>query len=198
MPELLLATFNPGKIREYLVLLRGIPFQITTLAEQGIREIVAESGTSYEQNARLKAVTYAKLSQITALADDSGLEVDALDGAPGIRSARYAGEAAADADKVDLVLTRLRGVPWEKRAACFKCVIVIATPEGQSNVCYGECRGVIALEARGENGFGYDPIFVVPKFGKTMAELPPEIKNKISHRALAALKAREVLRKLRV
>jgi len=198
MPELLLATFNPGKIREYLVLLRGIPFQITTLAEQGIQEAVVESGTSYEQNARLKAVTYAKLSQITALADDSGLEVDALDGAPGVRSARLAGETATDRDKADIILAELQGVPWEKRTACFKCVIVIATPEGQTNVCYGECRGVIAPQARGENGFGYDPIFLVPEFGKTMAELPPEIKNRISHRALAGLKAREVLLKLRV
>jgi len=197
MPELLLATFNPGKIREYLVLLRGIPFQITTLAEQGIQEAVVESGTSYEQNARLKAVTYAKLSQITTLADDSGLEVDALNGAPGVRSARYAGEAATDAAKVDLVLAKLKGVPWEKRTACFKCVIVIATPNGQTNVCYGECHGIIALEARGENGFGYDPIFFVPKFGKTMAELPPATKNKISHRGLAGLKARDVLLKPR-
>jgi XTP/dITP diphosphohydrolase len=197
MPELLLATFNPGKIREYLVLLSGIPYRITTLAEQGIRETVAESGASYEQNARLKAATYAKLSRITTLADDSGLEVDALGGAPGVRSARYAGEAATDADKVNLVLAKLKGVPWEKRAARFKCVIVIATAEGKTDVCYGECRGIIALEARGENGFGYDPIFFLPEFGKTMAELPPEIKNKISHRALAGLKARQLLRKLR-
>jgi XTP/dITP diphosphohydrolase len=198
MPDLLLATFNPGKIREYLVLLRGIPFRITTLADHGIQDVVAESGSSYEQNARLKAVTYAKLSRTATLADDSGLEVDALGGAPGVRSARYAGEAATDADKVDLVLAKLKGIPQEKRRARFKCVIVIATPEGRTNVCYGECRGIIALEARGENGFGYDPIFFLPEFGKTMAELPPETKNRISHRALAGLKAREVLLKLRV
>jgi XTP/dITP diphosphohydrolase len=198
MPDLLLATFNPGKIREYLVLLRGIPFRITTLADHGIQDVVAESGSSYEQNARLKAVTYAKLSRTATLADDSGLEVDALGGAPGVRSARYAGEAATDADKVDLVLAKLKGIPQKKRRARFKCVIVIATPEGRTNVCYGECRGIIALEARGENGFGYDPIFFLPEFGKTMAELPPETKNRISHRALAGLKAREVLLKLRV
>jgi len=197
MPTLLLATFNPGKVKEYLALLEGIPYQMTSLAELGIREVVTESGASYEENARLKAVTYAKLSQITTLADDSGLEVDALNGAPGVRSARYAGEAATDAAKVDLVLAKLKGVPWEKRTACFKCVIVIATPNGQTNVCYGECHGIIALEARGENGFGYDPIFFVPKFGKTMAELPPATKNKISHRGLAGLKARDVLLKPR-
>jgi XTP/dITP diphosphohydrolase len=196
MPKLLLATFNPGKAREYLVLLEGIPYQITTPTEEGLREVVAESGDNYEQNARLKAVTYAKLGQITALADDSGLEVDALNGRPGVMSARFAGEAATDADRVSVILTKLRGVPWERRTACFKCVIAIATPDGQSNICYGECRGVIALEAKGENGFGYDPIFFLAELGKTMAELPSETKNKISHRARASQKAREVLRHL--
>jgi XTP/dITP diphosphohydrolase len=198
MSKLLLATFNLGKAREYLALLEGIPYQITTLLQQGIGEIVAESGSSYEDNALLKAVTYAKLGRITALADDSGLEVDALDGRPGVKSARFAGEAATDEDKVDIILTGLQGVPWDKRTACYKCVIAIATPEGQTNVCYGECRGIIALEARGENGFGYDPVFFVPELGKTMAELPPETKNTISHRAQAGLKARELLMRLRV
>jgi XTP/dITP diphosphohydrolase len=198
MPKLLLATFNPGKVREYLALLEGIPYQITSLAEQGIREIVAETRASYEGNARLKAITYAKLGKITALADDSGLEVDVLNGGPGVRSARFAGEAATDEDKVDIIVAKLQGVPWNRRTACYKCVIVIATPQGQTNVCCGECHGIIALEARGEKGFGYDPIFFVPEFGKTMAELPPETKNRISHRALAGLKARELLLQLRV
>jgi XTP/dITP diphosphohydrolase len=193
MPKLLLATFNPGKIREYLTILQGIPYLMTTLAEEGIQEVVAESGTSYEENARLKAAAYAKLGKTVALADDSGLEVDALDGWPGVKSARFAGEAASDEDKVGIILARLQGVPWNKRTACYKCVIAIATPEGQTNLCNGECRGIIALETRGDNGFGYDPIFFVPELGKTMAELPPETKNTISHRALAGLKARELL-----
>jgi XTP/dITP diphosphohydrolase len=198
MPKLLLATSNPGKIREYHFLLDGPGYEITTLAEEGIAKVVSESGNNYEQNARLKAITYAKLSQLTALADDSGLEVAALNGEPGVRSARFAGEAATDAERVSFLLAKLNGVPRERRTACFKCVIVIATPEGQSKVCYGECRGMIALEAKGENGFGYDPIFFLPEIGKTMAELPLATKNQISHRARASQKARQVLQQLRI
>jgi XTP/dITP diphosphohydrolase len=198
MPKLLLATSNPGKIREYRSLLDGLGYQITTLAEEGITKVVTESGNNYEQNARLKAITYAKLSQLIALADDSGMEVDALDGHPGVKSARFAGKSATDAERVSLLLARLDGVHWERRTACFKCVIAIATPEGQSEVCCGECHGVIAIEAKGENGFGYDPIFFLPKIGKTMAELPLATKNKISHRARASLKARQVLQQLHI
>jgi XTP/dITP diphosphohydrolase len=198
MPKLLLATSNPGKIREYRALLDGPGYEITTLAEEGIAKVVSESGNSYEQNARLKAITYAKLSQLTALADDSGLEVDALNGEPGVKSARFAGEAATDAEKVSFLLAKLNGVPWERRTACFKCVIVIATPEGQCEICRGECRGMIALEAKGENGFGYDPIFFLPDIGKTMAELPLATKDQISHRARASQKARQVLQQLHI
>jgi len=198
MPKLLLATSNPGKIKEYRFLLDGLGYKITTLAEEGIAEVVSESGNNYEQNARLKALTYAKLSQLTALADDSGLEVDALSGDPGVKSARFAGEAATDADKVSLLLVKLDDVPWERRTACFKCVIAIASPEGQFEVCYGECHGMIVLEAKGENGFGYDPIFFLPEIGKTMAELPLEMKNQISHRARASQKARQVLQQLNI
>jgi len=194
-PKLLLATSNPGKIREYRFLLDGLGYQITTLTEEGIAKIVTESGNNYEQNARLKAITYAKLSQLIALADDSGLEVDALNGEPGIQSARFAGETATDAEKVSLLLARLNDVPWEQRTARFKCVIAIATPGGHSELCYGECQGMIAIEAKGKNGFGYDPIFLLPETGKTMAELPLEIKNQISHRARASQQARQVLQR---
>jgi XTP/dITP diphosphohydrolase len=196
MPKLLLATSNPGKIREYRFLLDGLGYQLTTLAEEGIAKIVTESGNNYEQNARLKAISYAKLSQLTALADDSGLEVDALNGEPGVKSARFAGEAATDAEKVSLLLAKLNGVPWERRTACFKCVIVIASPGGRTEVYSGECHGTIAFEAKGENGFGYDPIFSLPEISKTMAELPLETKNQISHRARASQKARQVLKQL--
>jgi len=198
MPKLLLATSNPGKIQEYRFLLNGLGYQITTLTEEGIAEAVTESGNNYEENARLKAQTYAKLSQLTALADDSGLEVDALNGGPGVKSARFAGEAATDAERVSLLLAKLDGVPWEQRTACFKCVIAIATPEGQSQICYGECHGIIAFEAKGKNGFGYDPIFFLPDIGKTMAELPLDMKNKISHRSRASQKARQVLQQLHI
>jgi len=196
MPKLLLATSNPGKIKEYRFLLDGLGYQITTLTEEGIIKIVTESGSNYEQNARLKAITYAKLSQFIALADDSGLEVDALNGEPGIKSARFAGEAATDAEKVSLLLDKLNGIPWEKRTARFKCVIAIAIPGGRVELCYGECHGMVSFEAKGENGFGYDPIFSLPKIGKTMAELPFEMKNQISHRARASQKARQVLQQL--
>jgi XTP/dITP diphosphohydrolase len=195
MPKLLLATSNPGKIREYHFLLYGLGYQMTTLAEEGITRVVTESGNNYEENARLKAITYAKLSQLTTLADDSGLEVDALKGEPGIQSARFAGETATDAEKVSLLLARLNDVPWEQRTARFKCVIAIATPGGHSELCYGECQGMIAIEAKGKNGFGYDPIFLLPETGKTMAELPLEIKNQISHRARASQQARQVLQR---
>ncbi|HXZ30522.1 MAG TPA: XTP/dITP diphosphatase [Dehalococcoidia bacterium] len=198
MPKLLIATSNQGKIREYHLLLDGLGYKITTLAEEGITKVVTESRNSYEQNARLKAVTYAKLSRLLTLADDSGLEVDALNGEPGIKSARFAGKAATDAERVSLLLARLKGVPWERRMARFRCVIAIATPKGQTETCYGECRGMIALEAKGENGFGYDPVFFLPEINKTMAELPLEAKNQISHRARASQKARQVLQQLHI
>jgi XTP/dITP diphosphohydrolase len=196
MPKLLLATSNPGKAREYRILLDDLGYEITTPAEQGIAEAITEFGSSYEQNASLKAIAYAKLSQLTALADDSGLEVDALNGEPGIKSARFAGKATTDAKKMSLLLARLNGIPWERRTAQFRCAIAIATPEGQCQICCGECPGIIALEPRGENGFGYDPIFYLPELGKTMAELGPEMKNQISHRARASQKARQVLQQL--
>ena len=198
MPKLLLATYNPGKIREYRFILDGLGYRITTLAEEGITKVVTESGDNYEQNARLKAIAYAKLSQLTALADDSGLEVDALNGEPGVKSARFAGDVATDAEKVSLLLAKLKSVPWKQRTACFKCVIAIATPGGRVKVCYGECHGMIVLEAKGENGFGYDPIFFLTEIGKTMAELPLEMKNQISHRARASQKARQVLQQLHI
>ncbi len=157
---------------------------------------VAENGATYEENARLKACALAKQSGLLTLADDSGLEVNALDGAPGVMSARYAGDSASDAERVDYLLSKLKDVPKEKRTARFRCVIAIARPDGQVEFCDGECNGVIALEPCGKNGFGYDPIFCFPKYGKTMAELPMEIKNHISHRGRAAQKARLLLKKM--
>jgi len=196
MPKLLLATNNKGKAREYKSLLRGIPFELVLPVELGITTEVAEVGGSLEENARLKATIMAAESQLLTLADDSGLEVDALGGEPGRLSARYAGEGASDEDRVSYLLTKLEGVPQEKRTARFRCVIAIATPEGEVELCSGECDGFIAFEPVGEMGFGYDPIFCLPELGKTMAELSPETKNRISHRGRAAQKARDVLKKL--
>ena len=193
MPKLLLATKNRAKAQEYLLLLQGLSFELTNLAEQGIEIEVSETGDTLEQNATLKAQAYASLSNLLALADDSGLEVDALGGEPGALSARYAGANASDEDRVERLLKRLEGVPWEKRKARFKCVIAIASPGGKVELCRGECQGIIALSPKGENGFGYDPVFYLPERGKTMAELSMEEKNEISHRGVAARRARQVL-----
>ena len=195
--KLLLATNNQAKAIEYKSLLQDIPFKLVTLAEQGITTVVNEVGESLEENARLKATVLAAKSKLLALADDSGLEVDALGGEPGQLSARYAGEDASDRDRVNYLLSRLKGVPWEKRLARFRCVIAIATPDGEVELCSGECRGVITFEPRGEQGFGYDPIFYLPELGKTMAELPLEVKNQVSHRGQASKKVYQVLERLR-
>ncbi len=192
--KLLLATNNQGKVREYKNLLKGIPFELVTMAEQGIATEVDEVGKSMEENAGLKARTLAAESRLLALADDSGLEVDALGGEPGSLSHRYAGENASDADRIEYLLSRLKDVPREKRAARFRCVIAIAEPGGGMRYCSGECPGIIALEPRGEQGFGYDPVFYLPEFDRTMAEIPLETKNRISHRAVAAAKARDLLK----
>jgi XTP/dITP diphosphohydrolase len=196
MPKLLLATNNPGKAREYKSLLSGVPFELVTPAEVGIETEVAEVGRSFEENARLKATTLAAESGLLTLADDSGLEVAALGGEPGTLSARYAGENASDADRVNYLLSKMQGVPQEKRQARFRCVIAIATPQGEVELCSGECEGIIALKPKGNRGFGYDPVFYMPELKKTMAELPPEGKNRISHRGRAAAKAKEVLKRL--
>ncbi|MBM4446233.1 MAG: XTP/dITP diphosphatase [Chloroflexi bacterium] len=196
MSKLLLATTNRGKAREYRHLLSGLPFELVTPDEIEIDIDVEENRPSYEENASIKAAAYAGASHLITLADDSGVEVDALGGEPGIRSARAAGEEASDKDRVEHLLSRLKNVPWEKRTARFKCVIAIATPEGRTELCHGECQGIIAFEPEGENGFGYDPVFYLPEFEKTMAELPLEIKNQISHRGRAARKAYRVLERL--
>jgi len=196
MAKLLLATNNQGKLREYQSLLQNLPFELVTLAQEGITTVVNEVGESLKENARLKATILAAQNHLLALADDSGLEVDALDGEPGPLSARYAGENASDRDRVNYLLARLQGVPWEKRTARFRCVIAIATPDGEVEFCPGECQGLITFEARGQEGFGYDPIFYFPELDKTMAELSLEIKNQVSHRGQAARRAYPVLKRL--
>jgi XTP/dITP diphosphohydrolase len=196
VPKLLLASTNRGKVREYRLLFEDLGYEMVTLAEEGVEEVATEPGDSYEQNARLKAAKYARTTGLTTIADDSGLEVDALDGEPGIRSARFAGKDATDADRIRVLLARLANVPWQERSAHFRCVIAIATMEGRSELYHGECHGMIALEPSGENGFGYDPVFYLIDQDKTMAQLPLEVKNRLSHRAEAALKAREMLKRL--
>jgi XTP/dITP diphosphohydrolase len=196
MPRLLLATGNRHKFKELKTLLAGIAYDIIFPADIGIDLEVDESGSSFEENAGLKAKAFAKRSGLLSLADDSGLEVNALGGEPGIYSARYAGEDATDAERVDYLLSSLKNVPEGKRQARFRCVIAIASPEGEVYLFNGECAGEISLSPRGKYGFGYDPVFYLPQLGKTMAELPPGVKNGISHRGRAAAEARSFLAKL--
>jgi XTP/dITP diphosphohydrolase len=183
-------------LREYAELLKGISFEFTTLLEQGITEEVEETGSSLQQNAIHKATAYAKLSGLTTMADDSGLEVDALGGEPGPLSRRYAGDNVSDKERNDYLLAKLRDVPWEKRTARFHAVIAIASPDGKVKTTEGVCEGIIAFDAKGTGGFGYDPIFYLPELDKCMAELSLAEKNRISHRAKAAQKARRILERL--
>jgi XTP/dITP diphosphohydrolase len=193
--RLLVATRNAGKKREYERLLEGLGLELVTLEDLGIDLEVAETGDTFAANALLKAAAYAEVSGLPTLADDSGLEVDALGGAPGVRSARYAAEAGAatDEDRYRVLLERLRDVPEAERTARFRCVIAVAWPDGAVDTAEGAVEGRIAASPRGQHGFGYDPVFYMPEYGRTMAELGPEVKNRISHRARAALAIRPAL-----
>jgi len=188
-PRLLLATTNRGKLAELYALLDDAPFTLESLADVGIEQDVDEVGATLEENATLKATTYARLSGLPALADDSGLEVDALGGEPGPLSSRYAGHGVTDADRIAFLLGKLENIPEERWTARFRCVIAIAWRRERVELFTGECRGRIIRESRGSNGFGYDPVFLLPDLGKTMAELPHEEKNRVSHRSAAVRKA---------
>ncbi len=194
--QLLIATHNRGKLIEYQALFGDLPFELVTLDDVGIRNDVEETGATLAENARLKALTYARQSGLLTLADDSGLEVDVLGGEPGVRSKRYAGANKTDAERNAFLLDKLRAVPPGQRTARFRCVIAIATPAGNLWETEGTCEGAIAFDSRGTNGFGYDPIFHVAERGMRMAELSTAEKNKISHRARAAEKAKEILKQI--
>lgn len=201
---LLVATGNPGKLREYQELLAGAPFRLLSLRDVGITDEVDETGDTFAENAWLKASGYAQMSGLLTLADDSGLEVDALGGAPGVRSARYGGDACAnDADRVDLLLRNLDGVPWEKRTARFRCVVNVAAPSGSAHhepellvSVVGSVAGMVQYEPVGDDGFGYDPVVYLPSFRRTVAQLSLEEKNQISHRGCAAGRAIDALSRL--
>ncbi len=194
--RLLIATHNRNKLSEYRELLTGLPFELLTLNDVGIRDDVEENGATFAENARIKAMEYARQSGLWTLADDSGLEVDALGGEPGVRSKRYAGDNASDADRNAYLLDKLRETPRGKRSARFRCAIAIASPRGEVRETDGTCEGEIAFEPRGTNGFGYDPLFYFPERGVTLAELSMDEKNQVSHRARAAQAIRKVLKNL--
>lgn len=194
MKELLLATSNPGKIQEIKAILTGIPLRLLTPAELGLRISVSEDSGSYVGNASLKASAYALAAGLPTLADDSGLEVEALGGEPGVQSHRFSPNVfASDRDRCLYLLEKLENIarPWKAR---FVCAVVVCSPSGELLRAWGECPGEIIPEFRGGNGFGYDPLFLVAGTNKTMAELPDEEKNQLSHRARALQAALPVMR----
>jgi XTP/dITP diphosphohydrolase len=201
MAALLIASTNIGKLREIesilaTTVLKDCSLELLLPAQIGIQLDVEEDGATYAENAAKKALAYTQASQVITLADDSGLEVDALDGQPGLYSARYAPwQGATDADRRRYLLHNLQGKPrpW---VAHFHCTVAIAMPGGEIFYAEGDCPGEIIAEERGSNGFGYDPIFLIPEQGQTMAELPMEEKNQISHRARAVRAAAPVIRRL--
>jgi XTP/dITP diphosphohydrolase len=193
-----MATRNAGKIRELRDLLAGLGIELLSLADFPDLPEIPEVGATFAENAGTKAKEVARLTHLPALADDSGLEVAALGGRPGVFSARYAQDRTqpkvpGDADNWQKLLGEMAGVPWQERQAHFVCEIALALPDGRVFTARGECRGLIALEPKGEHGFGYDRVFWVPEYGRTMAELGPEVKNRLSHRAKALAALLEIL-----
>lgn len=185
MHKFVIATKNKGKIKEIREMLKGLPFEVVSMTEEGITEDIEENGTTFEENALIKAREVMKVCDQIVMADDSGLEVDFLNGAPGIYSARFGGEGASDSDKNKKLLGLLENVPFEKRTARFVCAIAVVFPDKTELVVRGTCEGYIAFEPAGSNGFGYDPLFILPGFNKTMAQISSDEKNRISHRSNA-------------
>ncbi len=191
--QILIATGNQDKMREIRMILQDTGYEPVSMKEAGIRAQIRETGTTFEENALIKARTVASLSGRMAVADDSGLEVDYLNKEPGIYSSRYMGEDTSYDIKNQSLIDRLQGVPDEKRTARFVCAVACVFPDGRELVCRGVMEGRIGYAQEGENGFGYDPIFYLPEFGCTSAQLPPEEKNRISHRGKALRKLRDLL-----
>ena len=196
-PQLLLATNNAGKFAEYDVLLEGCGWEIVTPRDLGLEIDVDETGETYAANATMKALRGAQASGLVTLGDDSGLEIDAMGGEPGVHSARFLGQDASYAERFGEIERRLAGLPREQRRARFRCVIAVADPRtGTVKTAEGDVFGLIAETPAGEGGFGYDPVFWVPQHSATMAELPEHEKNIISHRARAVAGARQILKEL--
>jgi len=188
------ATRNKGKAREIREALKGLGLRILTLSDFSDVPEIEEDGKSFIENALKKARFYSKYFGKLTIADDSGLEVDSLKGLPGIHSARYSGEKASSQENNRKLLNAVKGVPFSKRGARFKGILAMVSPDGREVIKEGSCRGKIGFKEKGKRGFGYDPLFLLPKYGKTMAELSLEEKNKISHRGKALRKLRRVIR----
>ncbi len=193
MRKLVVATRNAGKLREIRAILAPLSLEILSLGDFPEIPDVVEDGATFRENAMKKAKDAARRTGERAVGDDSGLIIDALQGRPGVYSSRYAGEKASDEDRCRKVLAEMAAVPDGSRQAAFVCVIALAEPGGETEVVEGECRGEIAFSLRGSEGFGYDPIFFLPEYGKTMAEVPLQLKNRISHRGKALEKLKALL-----
>jgi XTP/dITP diphosphohydrolase len=186
MVKLLIATNNPGKLREYQEILANLPVELVSPADAGLTLDPEETGSTFAENAIIKAQAFAQASGLLTLADDSGLEIDALNGEPGVYSARYGNTAKRDHEgRYRLVLEKLATIPSDQRTARFKCVVALATAETVVGTAEGAVEGVITVAPKGDGGFGYDPIFFVSEFGRTMAQLTSDEKNSISHRSRA-------------
>ena len=191
--DLLLASQNPGKLNEMKQLVEGLPFRVVGPRELGIQEAPKETGTTFVENASLKALYYAGRSGLLTVADDSGISVDALDGGPGLYSSRFGGEGATDLDRNKLLLEKLAGVPRERRGAHFTSAVVVARGDSVLFQVQEKAEGFIAEEPHGTRGFGYDPLFFYPPYGKTFGEVPREDKDKVSHRGKAFARLRAFL-----
>jgi XTP/dITP diphosphohydrolase len=197
MVKLLIATNNPGKLREYQEILANLPVELVSPADAGLTLDPEETGSTFEENAIIKAQAFAQASSLLTLADDSGLEIDALNGEPGVYSARYGNTEKKDHEgRYRLVLEKLVDTPSEKRTARFKCVVALAVGEKVTGTADGVVEGVITFSPKGEGGFGYDPVFFVPEFQRTMAELTPDEKNSISHRSRAVQAAMPMIEQM--
>lgn len=196
MKEIVLATKNEGKLKEFRSLAAGRSWQVHSLAEWPDLSMPEETGTTFRENARIKAEWAAEFSGMIALADDSGLEVDYLDGLPGVYSARFSGEHGNDANNNEKLLSLLDGVSEKKRKARFCCAVAVAVPGGETVFCAGICEGVIAQGPSGDHGFGYDPLFWLPQFQRTLAQLSMQEKNEISHRGKAFRAVLPILEKI--
>jgi XTP/dITP diphosphohydrolase len=190
----LVATHNQGKITEFREMMQDLAFDWLGLAEAGVTFEVDETGKTLEENAILKGTAYSEATGLLTLADDSGLEVDALNGEPGVYTGRYGGPGMTPQQRYALLLDKLKDVPWEERTARFRCVIVLFGPEGMIGSSHGPCEGMIAMEPAGVGGFGYDPVFYLPDRNLTMAQLPSGAKHEISHRGKAVAAIAPLLR----
>lgn len=196
MEKLVIATHNQGKLKEIKALLKDLNFQVVSLTDFPDILEIAENGNTFRENALIKAKEACEKTGFWTMADDSGLEVDALNGAPGVYSARFAGEPKSDKRNNNKLIEALKEVPREQRSARFKCVIAICSPSGGEYFAEGLCEGTILNEPRGSGGFGYDPLFYLPQYQKTFSELELEEKNIVSHRGKALLKAKKLLSKV--